>query len=182
MLLWLLAVLVLIILIVYLAVPKHVLTPSNNNKAYLVQAGDEHASANMLSKVDERVTILLDYLRANPSHDFKQYEDQLLNANITLIEASPMGKHTSYTVNKSKIAICLRTRTGILHDINTIMYVVIHELAHVACPEVGHTPLFKKIFIHLLQVSIHLGIYEQVHYDQTPQPYCGIVIRENLLN
>ena len=33
-----------------------------------------------------------------------------------------------------------------IHDMNTLIYVVIHEMAHVACPEYGHTKLFKEIF------------------------------------
>ena len=64
---------------------------------------------------------------------------------------------------------------------NTIMYVVIHELAHVACPEYGHTPLFKKIFIFLLKQSEKINIYKSIDYRINPQDYCGMTINEFLL-
>ena len=64
---------------------------------------------------------------------------------INIMETPADEKNTSYTINKGeKIVICLRSKfLNEIHDINTIMYVVIHELAHVACPEFGHTPLFS---------------------------------------
>ena len=92
-------------------------------------------------------------------------------------------KNTSYTINKGeKIVICLRSKLlSEIHDINTIMYVVIHELAHVACPEFGHTPLFKKIFIFLLKESYKINIYTPIDYRKKPQDYCGMTINEYLL-
>ena len=65
---------------------------------------------------------------------------------------------TSFSVNKGEeLSICLNSRkTGELHDINLLMYVIIHEMAHFACPEIGHGPLFQKIFKILLLVKILL--------------------------
>ena len=65
---------------------------------------------------------------------------------------------------------------------NTLMYVVIHELAHVGCPEYGHTPLFRKIFKFLLKQSVKIGIYTPVNYILNPQNYCGMVINEYLFD
>lgn len=93
-------------------------------------------------------------------------------------------KYTSYTINKGeKIVFCLRSKLlDNIHDTNTLMYVVIHEMAHVGCPEYGHTPLFKKIFKFLLQQSIVIGIYKPVDYRINPQNYCGMTINEYLLD
>jgi hypothetical protein len=92
-------------------------------------------------------------------------------------------KYTSYTVNKGeKIYFCLRSKVlNEIHDMNTLLYVVIHEMAHVACPEYGHTPLFYSIFRFLLQVSIKIGIYKDVDYRFKPQEYCGMTINEYIL-
>ena len=55
--------------------------------------------------------------------------------------------YTSYTINKGQeMAVCLRSKNDKkIHDINEIMYVIIHEISHIACPELGHTKLFLKI-------------------------------------
>lgn len=191
MILWVIAILFFtLILLLYLSIDnsKRVLTPSTDqSKQYLVlEHMDAPASADMLNQVHQRIQILLAYLSENRNHypNDIPYIDQLLNnsSKIKLTEASHKSRHTSYTINKGEeIAICLRDSQDRIHDINTIMYVTIHELAHVACPEVGHTPLFRHIFVFLLRRSIQLGIYNQVNYQKTPQDYCGIVIRENLL-
>ena len=92
-------------------------------------------------------------------------------------------KYTSYTINKGeKIVFCLRSKIlDNFHDMNTLMYVVIHELGHVGCPEYGHTPLFKKIFKFLLEQSIIINIYKPIDYRLNPQPYCGMIINEYIL-
>lgn len=191
MILWVVAILFFtIILLLYLSIDnsKRVMTPTvNQSKQYLVREHvDAPASATMLEQIDHRIQALLGYLseHGNQYPEYVPYIDQLLKngPRIKLTEASPKSRHTSYTINKGEeIAICLRDPQDRMHDINTIMYVTIHELAHVACPEVGHTPLFREIFVFLLKISIQIGIYNQVNYQKTPQAYCGIVIRENLL-
>ncbi len=159
-----------------------------NNKEYLVQnLEDKDEASYMLSIIHQRIFLLKDHLQKNiknyPDYEpyIKQFCDRIVD--LTLIENPPDGKYTSFTVNKGEeIALCLRSvKSKQLHDLNLIMYVVIHELAHVACPETDHTPLFKKIFIFLLKVSITIKIYNPDNYQDHPQSYCGIVINENLL-
>ena len=40
------------------------------------------------------------------------------------------------------------------------MYVLIHELAHVLCDEVGHTDKYRDIFNGLISEATSLGIYD----------------------
>lgn len=165
---------------------KRLYVPSSTtNKPYLVQDTiNAQISADMLGEIERRYHILTDYLAKNKGQypEYVPYIDRLLANKLNLTEASPFGKHTSYTVNKGEeIAVCLREKSMDIHNINIVMYVVIHELAHVACPEIGHTALFKKIFIFLLNISTKIGIYEKVDYSESPEAYCGITIRENLL-
>ena len=87
---------------------------------------------------------------------------------------------TSYTVDKQRIALCLSSDNQ-MHSTNLVMYVLLHELAHIACPEVGHTPLFRDIFVALLQTSVAIGIYTPVNYQAAPERYCGMVLYDNLL-
>ena len=108
--------------------------------------------------------------------------------NIKFREDTKYNKHTSYSINKGQeIVLCLRSKKDdSLHDINPIMYVAIHEIAHVGCPEVGHTPLFTKINKTLLEYAVencrNLDIYKYKNYDVNPVYYCGIEIDTTLLN
>lgn len=158
-----------------------------NNKQYLVKNLEKKEEATyILSVIEERINLLKDYLQMN-AKKFSEYEPYINQfcdriKNLSLHENGPDGNYTSYTVNKGEeIALCLRSKkTGELHDINLVMYVVLHELAHVACPEVDHTELFKKIFIFLIQIAVNLKIYKKINYQIYPQEYCGLTIRENL--
>lgn len=159
-----------------------------DNKKYLVQNLENSDEASyILSIIHQRTLQLKDYFDQNPEKypEFEPYIKQFTEKiGQTIFEENPInGKYTSYTINKGyKIAICLRSKkTGQLHDINLIMYVVLHELAHVACPEEHHTELFKKIFIFFLQVAVELKIYDAINYQLNPQEYCGLTINENLL-
>lgn len=160
-----------------------------DGKRYLVQnLPDRQEAANIMAIVQERINILRNYLANNINYypSFRLYILQFLNkiGSTILIENPPDGKHTSFTVNKGDvISLCLRqSQTQDLHDINLIMYVVLHELAHVACPEFNHTPLFQRIFTFFIIIAIQLGIYERDNYEQIPRQYCGMTIDENLLD
>ena len=58
---------------------------------------------------------------------------------IIFRESTDDSKFTSYSINKGEeIVFCLRCKkTNQLHNINELMYVAIHEISHVACPEIG---------------------------------------------
>lgn len=159
------------------------------NKEYLVQnLDDKEGAGKMLGMVENNIKIFKNYLQNNIASypAYKPYIEQFCSRinNLVLLENPPDGKYTSYTVNKGdEIALCLRSRyTQKLHDINLIMYVVLHELSHVACPEQDHTELFKKIFKFFLTVAISLGLYKHVNYVVDPHEYCGLMIREDLLS
>ena len=40
-----------------------------------------------------------------------------------------------------------------------LIYVALHEVAHVLCDEVGHTQKFHSIFEDLLKKATEMGIY-----------------------
>ena len=159
-----------------------------DNQEYFVRnVEDKSIAANTLATIKNNIKKLAYHLKNNISkyESEKEYINNLFNRTkkINIMETPNDEKNTSYTINKGeKIVICLRSKLlSEIHDLNTIMYVVIHELAHVACPEYGHTPLFKKIFIFLLKESYKINIYTPVDYRKKPQDYCGMTINEYLL-
>ena len=66
----------------------------------------------------------------------------------------------SYTINKQKIYICMKDKTGNYYDDNMLIYVIAHELSHALCDEVGHTQKFSRIFDTLLFELEKAGIYD----------------------
>jgi predicted SprT family Zn-dependent metalloprotease len=86
---------------------------------------------------------------------------------------------TSFTTNKSTITLCLRSKeTGARHSDNLLIYVALHELAHVACSEKGHTQLFKNIFKRLVHLANEAGIYQIEDYQNNPIEYCGMQLHD----
>jgi hypothetical protein len=75
----------------------------------------------------------------------------------------------SYTINKEKIYLCIRDKDGQYYNQNILMYVLLHEIAHTLCPEIGHTQSFKDIFNSLIERANAHGIY--THVD-IPKDYC----------
>lgn len=95
---------------------------------------------------------------------------------------SPRSAATSFTVGKGeRMAICMRDkRTHLMYDIDTLMFVTVHELAHVACPESGladpHTERFWEIFRFLLLECEEIQLFNIRDYTRNPVDYAGIRI------
>ena len=161
----------------------------DNNKYLVYNDTKKNDSALLLSDVINNMFKLRDYLYENISKypEFDQYIKQLyenLHRDRSLIyENDPNSKLTSFSVNKGEeIAFCLRSKkSNELHQLNLIMYVALHEMAHIACPEIGHGALFKKIFKFLTEVSIEIGIYQLDNYESNPIEYCGMILSSNIL-
>ena len=99
-------------------------------------------------------------------------------------ESSANSEYTSYSINKGEeLVFCLRSKqTNELHNLNDLMYVAIHEIAHIGCPEIGHTILFKKINRYLLKEAINYNIYIYDNYGEYNKEYCGIMLTNNILD
>lgn len=163
-------------------------SPIDNNFYWVRDKTDKFQAANTLAKIKINMKKLVSYLQQNQTKfpENMSYIKDLVSRTkkINIMETPQDEKYTSYTINKGeKIVFCLRSKLlDNIHDMNTLMYVVIHEMAHVGCPEYGHTPLFKKIFKFLLEQSIVIGIYKPIDYRINPQNYCGMTINEYLLD
>ena len=102
------------------------------------------------------------------------------------IENDMASKDTSYSENKGeKIVVCLRDKTKApqypLIDANTIMFVVLHEMAHLMTETIGHTQEFWSNFRRILGDAVQIGLYTPVNYSQRPTPYCGMTITDSPL-
>lgn len=100
------------------------------------------------------------------------------------VENEMTSPDTSYSENKgARIVVCLRDKTKPptypLIDKNTIMFVLLHEMAHLMTETIGHTPEFWNNFKRILHDAVQVGIYTPVNYAQQPTPYCGMKITDS---
>jgi len=81
----------------------------------------------------------------------------------------------SFTEDKAAITLCITNpKTGEYYDMNTLMYVTLHELSHVvtkASGEHSHADEFKENFSNLLKEASAKGIYNPS--QRIPESYCG---------
>ena len=156
-----------------------------DNKKYLVQRHpDNKEAANLMAKVKQKLVKLCEYCyKEHIDKDSIKRLKQKFNHDV-IVEVAKNSKHTSYSVNKGeKIVLCLRSRDGNnkIVDVNTIMFVSIHELAHIMTKSIGHTDEFWSNFKFLLNEAVKLNIYNKVDYRKNPKKYCGITINSSPL-
>ena len=82
-----------------------------------------------------------------------------LNKRDILNEITLYKGDKSYTINKQKVFLCLKDKDNHYYDMNMLLYVLLHEISHVICDEVGHTDKFAKIFEELLEKAEEMKIY-----------------------
>tara|TARA_Y100000022_G_C13199391_1_gene351945 strand:- start:8 stop:604 length:597 start_codon:yes stop_codon:yes gene_type:complete len=165
-----------------------------NNVEFLVRnVPDKEKAAELLSNIRDSLLKIVNHLD-NEIKNKHNYDEKTVKAikrlkknyrpnNIT--ESSPNNKYTSYSINKGdKIVFCLRSKTPPykLVDLNTMMFVAIHELAHLMTKSIGHTPEFWDNMRFLLKVGIKLGVYKKHDYNNKPIEYCGTKITDSPLN
>ena len=158
---------------------------SMDGKEYLVRSlPDKKEAANLLAQIIDRFQKLLKHLELTQSTDERTVR-VIKNLNVDAIsEGSENSSYTSYSVNKGeKVVFCLRSRdkNNKLMDINTMMFVALHELAHISSKTVGHDTAFWTNFKWLLENAIQIGIYEKQDFKKKPVEYCGIQITDSPL-
>jgi len=155
-----------------------------DGKKYCVRERNNVQNAsNLLARTTEK----LEYLVENVGQRYPDRENVkklVNNFNPTTIkETLPTSEYTAYSENKGeKIAFCLNKKksdNNNLIDSNTLMFVAIHEIAHIMTTSVGHTEEFWNNFKFLLENAVELKIYTPVDYKKEPEGYCGMDITDN---
>ena len=140
-------------------------------------------ASNLLATTTEK----LGYLVENVGQRYPDRENVkklVKNFNPTTVkETLPTSEFTAYSENKGeKIAFCLNKKkhnNDNLIDSNTLMFVAIHEIAHIMTTSVGHTEEFWNNFKFLLENAVELKLYTPVDYKKEPEGYCGMDITDN---
>jgi hypothetical protein len=162
----------------------HVLTKIDGNKYVVRNVHNKHKAADMLGILNLKVLQLIERMKvAHPNAEQTRLLEENYNpANVS--EGTESSNYTSYSVNKGeKLVFCLRSRDGLdrLVDENTLFYVAAHELGHLMTSEVGHTKSFWDNFRMALREAVVIGVYNPVNYSETPQEYCGIMLKNSVI-
>lgn len=149
-----------------------------DNNTYLVQdKEDAEDAADLIATLRAKIILLVQTLiKTHPSDDKRiiMLKNNFNPDNIK--EGEEDTGYTSYSINKGEqIVLCLRNKNKLM-DINTMMFVLLHEVAHIATESIGHTKEFWENFKWILEESINIGIYTKVDYSKEAVEYCGMKI------
>jgi hypothetical protein len=158
---------------------------SLDGKQYLVQKKSDAAdAANVMAAVTADLVALVRHMSAKFPGD-PDVERLMNNFDPAAIsEGSATSGYTSYTVDKgAKMVMCVRQddEKGSLVDKNVVLYVAIHELAHIMTSQIGHTDTFWTNNKRLLEEAIAEGLYKKADFAKAPAPYCGIKIKSSIV-
>ena len=163
---------------------KCIVSDVDGNKYCVRERAKLQLAADLLANTTQKLRKLVVYLgktfpdRANCKRLVENFDPQ------TVKEILPTSEYTAYSENKGeKLAFCTTTtkKGDKLIDPNTLMYVAIHELAHIATKSIGHTQEFWQNFKFLLQNAVKIKIYNPVNYKKKNKNYCGMKITDNPL-
>lgn len=157
-----------------------------DNQEYLVRnREDKQDAADILANIKKNLLKIVQIMEVEYPND-KRVNRLVKKFRPQKISESVSGtKYTSYSVNKGeKIVFCIRTKDEEqnLINLNTLMFVAIHELAHVMTVSIGHTEEFWNNMRFILKVAIRKGIYKRQDFRKNPQPYCGTTITDSPLD
>jgi len=175
---------ILIVIYIYLLYTRTFNISYFDCKIYQSKDGNEYCVKDpriieTLDTINDKTIELLRYWKTNHSNNIINNILQRYNPD-NLIESSPHNWRgdTSYTIGKGEIlALCVKNKNNTIVDTNTLMYVMIHELAHLAIDDVNHTPKFWDTFKELLSIT-PMEYYIPTDYKENPVPYCGMVINK----
>jgi len=162
---------------------KCVVSTVDGNKYCVREREKLGAAVDLLAKTTEKCKTLVKYMGDKyPDQDNVKRLVSGFNPK-KVMETLPTSEFTAYSENKGeKLAFCLnktKTDNDNLIDENTLMFVAIHELSHVATKSIGHKSEFWENFKFLLENAKESGIHNPVDYKNAPQEYCGMKIHDN---
>ena len=154
-----------------------------DGKSYCVRERNKiQLVADLLAETTQNMKKIVSYLgekfpeRENVKRLVKNFNPRKIS------ETLPTSKFTAYSENKGeKLAFCTTTtkKGNKLIDKNTLMFVALHELSHIATKSIGHTTEFWENFKFLIENAKEINIYTPVDYKESPKEYCGMTISDS---
>lgn len=147
-----------------------------DNRMYFVRnrqsLSEKRHAANQLARLRQHIDILVHAVEQTESLCANEGYQNLVNKwpSVEVEELNLNKKGVfAFTVNKGqRIGLCIQG-----NEFNDMVFVMIHELAHIVTLEIGHPPIFWDNFRTLLEVAIENGVYVYQNYDENSSKYCG---------
>lgn len=161
---------------------------ARTNKDYLVQnLPDKQEACERMASIQEKILSLMKRYKEDPATAAEPRIQTMIERfhPENMCESDMRDNTTSYSENKGdRIVVCLRQKTKgyPLVDENTVMFVVLHEIAHLMTFSIGHTPEFWANFRRILKDAIGVGVYQDANYNRSPVAYCGMEINSSPLS
>ena len=144
-------------------------------KKYCVRERENMKPASdLLANTTEKLITIVEHL-ADKYPEQDNVKRLVKNFNPKKIkEILPTSEYTAYSENKGeKIAFCLsslgKNDVNNLIDENTLMFVALHELSHVASKSIGHNDEFWSNFKFILKEAAQIQLYNPVNYKHNNQ-------------
>jgi len=158
-----------------------VLKSSNDNRKYrLLDLPGKEKCMEILVQLNKNVIQLLSYVKDEDREGIKDLLDNYRPD--SLCENLENRSLQAYSLNKGEeICLCLREPENeliIIDDMNTLMFVLVHELGHLMTDDIGHTNKFWNNMAFLLKKSSEINLYNPINYKNSPVMYCGVKIDE----
>ena len=158
-----------------------VLKSTNDNRKYrLLDLPGKEKCMEILVQLNKNVIQLLSYVKDEDREGIKDLLDNYRPD--SLCENLENRSLQAYSLNKGEeICLCLREpddELKIIDDMNTLMFVLVHELGHLMTDDIGHTNKFWKNMAYLLKKSSEINLYNPINYKNSPVMYCGVKIDE----
>ena len=153
-----------------------------DGEKYSVQSEfeDKDEAAEMIAELNNIVIVFIDNLYNKYPFDDRVKRLKRKYNPKKVIEGNPHNAEnsTSYSISKGEQLVwCIRSKKNSnIHKKNLLMFVVIHELAHIASVNYGHGEEFLENFKFLLEEAIDDGIYVRQNFFAQPEEYCGMQI------
>jgi len=161
---------------------KCIIASQDGNRYCVREREKMELAANLLADVTQKMNDTVNFIKQKHPEDprTRRLVDGFNPKKIS--ETLPTSELTAFSENKGeKIAFCLnKSKNGSkLIDINTLTFVALHELSHIATESVGHKQEFWQNFKWILENAKEAGIYSPVDYKKYPEEYCGMTINDN---
>jgi predicted metal-dependent hydrolase len=159
---------------------KCIVSTVDGDKYCVRERENVQKASDLLAKTTEKMNSVVSYVG-------EKYKDQENVKRLVkkfnpkkIVETLPTSEYTAYSENKGqKIAFCLNKQkedNDNLIDENTLMFVALHEMAHVASKSIGHNKEFWDNFKFLIKEASDAQVYNPVDYSKKNEEYCGMTI------
>jgi predicted metal-dependent hydrolase len=156
-----------------------------NNSFYEVQDyPDPDGAANLLAHINKNIKGIIQCLISKYPNEPRVKRLRERASSLRIEEAIHEPDSSTFTINKGEsMSICLRKKNARkeFYQMDLLLFVIIHELAHIMTISEGHTPEFMMNFKFILKEAASCGLYVPVDYSQGNNKidYCGVMVTHN---